>query len=51
MHVYYPVIHADNFTTFDMKLHELLNRKRELAERYVEWQSGKFAPVISIWLT
>jgi len=28
---YYPVIHADDFTTFDMKLHELLQRKRELA--------------------
>ncbi len=24
VHVYYPVIHADDFTTFDMKLHELL---------------------------
>ena len=31
VHVYYPVIHADDFTTFDMKLHELLQRKRELA--------------------
>ena len=31
VHVYYPVTHADDFTTFDMKLHELLKRKRELA--------------------
>lgn len=32
VHVYYPVIHADDFTTFEMKLHELLARKRELAD-------------------
>ncbi len=32
VYVYYPVIHADDFTTFEMKLHELLERKRELAD-------------------
>jgi Holliday junction resolvase len=32
VYVYYPVIHADDFTTFEMKLHELLARKRELAD-------------------
>ncbi|MBZ4194792.1 MAG: restriction endonuclease, partial [Candidatus Contendobacter sp.] len=32
VYVYYPIIHAEDFTTFEMKLHELLNRKRELAD-------------------
>lgn len=32
VYVYYPVIHAADFTTFEMKLHELLARKRELAD-------------------
>lgn len=32
VYVYYPVIHADDFTTFEMKLHELLARKRALAD-------------------
>ena len=30
-YVYYPVVHADDFTTFDVKLDKLLERKRELA--------------------
>jgi superfamily II DNA or RNA helicase/Holliday junction resolvase len=30
--VYYPVIYADDFTTFDMKLHQLLADKRTLAQ-------------------
>lgn len=30
--VYYPVIYADDFTTFDMKLHQLLAYKRTLAQ-------------------
>jgi superfamily II DNA or RNA helicase len=30
--VYYPMAHADDFTTFDAKLHELLNDKRKLAQ-------------------
>lgn len=31
VYVYYPVVHADDFTTFDVKLDRLLDRKRELA--------------------
>jgi Superfamily II DNA/RNA helicases, SNF2 family len=30
--VYYPVVRADDFTTFDVKLDQLLQRKRTLAE-------------------
>lgn len=30
--VYYPVVHADDFTTFEAKLDRLLDRKRALAE-------------------
>lgn len=30
--VYYPMAHADDFTTFDAKLHELLTYKRTLAQ-------------------
>jgi Holliday junction resolvase len=32
VYVYYPVIHANDFITFEMKLHELLECKRELAD-------------------
>lgn len=32
VHVYYPVAFADDFTTFDVKLHRLLEYKRELAK-------------------
>ena len=31
VYVYYPVVTSDDFTTFDVKLHELLEYKRELA--------------------
>lgn len=31
VYVYYPVVHADDFTTFDVKLDRLLEKKRELA--------------------
>ncbi len=31
VYVYYPVVHADDFTTFDVKLDRLLEYKRELA--------------------
>jgi len=31
VYVYYPVVHADDFTTFDVKLDRLLELKRELA--------------------
>lgn len=31
VHVYYPVVVADDFPTFDVKLDQLLTRKRELA--------------------
>ncbi len=43
VHVYYPVTHADDFTTFDMKLHELLNRKRELASDMLNG-TGEISP-------
>ena len=32
VHVYYPVVVADDFATFDVKLDELLARKRDLAD-------------------
>jgi HJR/Mrr/RecB family endonuclease/superfamily II DNA or RNA helicase len=32
VHVYYPVVKADDFKTFDVKLNELLEYKRSLAE-------------------
>jgi Holliday junction resolvase len=32
VYVYYPVVHAHDFTTFDIKLDELLEYKRKLAE-------------------
>ncbi len=41
--VYYPVTHADDFTTFDMKLHELLIRKRELASDMLNG-TGEISP-------
>jgi HJR/Mrr/RecB family endonuclease len=31
VYVYYPTVHADDFTTFDVKLDNLLRHKRELA--------------------
>jgi superfamily II DNA or RNA helicase/Holliday junction resolvase len=31
VHVYYPIVYADDFTTFDVKLHQLLMEKRSLA--------------------
>ncbi|MGE4450774.1 SNF2-related protein [Castellaniella sp.] len=31
VYVYYPVVRADDFSTFDVKLDQLLTRKRELA--------------------
>lgn len=31
VHVYYPVVTADDFSTFDVKLDQLLTKKRELA--------------------
>ena len=43
VHVYYPVIHADDFTTFEMKLHELLNPKRELASDMLNG-TGEISP-------
>lgn len=32
VYVYYPVVHAEDFTTFDVKLDQLLGHKRQLAE-------------------
>jgi len=32
VYVYYPVVHAEDFTTFDVKLDQLLTFKRKLAE-------------------
>lgn len=32
VYVYYPVVHADDFTTFDVKLDRLLEVKRGLAD-------------------
>ena len=32
VYVYYPVVHAEDFTTFDVKLDQLLTYKRSLAE-------------------
>src|SRR5207244_11430884 len=32
VYVYYPVVRADDFSTFDVKLDELLSKKRVLAE-------------------
>lgn len=41
--VYYPVVAADDFTTFDVKLDQLLNQKRALAEDMLNG-SGDIAP-------
>jgi len=32
VYVYYPIVHADDFTTFDVKLDKLLSSKRALAD-------------------
>jgi hypothetical protein len=36
VYVYYPVVTAPDFTTFDVKLHKLLAIKRELAGGHTE---------------
>lgn len=43
VYVYYPVVTADDFTTFDVKLDQLLAKKRELAEDMLNG-SGDIAP-------
>jgi Holliday junction resolvase len=43
VYVYYPVVHADDFVTFDMKLDQLLAYKRGLAEDMLNG-SGDVAP-------
>lgn len=43
VYVYYPVVHAHDFTTFDIKLDELLEYKRKLAEDMLNG-SGDIAP-------
>jgi hypothetical protein len=46
VHVYCPVVYADDFTTFDVKLDQLLSAKRKLAEDMLngtgELQPGEF---------
>lgn len=43
VYVYYPVVHAHDFTTFDIKLDELLEYKRKLAEDMLNG-SGDITP-------
>lgn len=43
VHVYYPVVKADDFSTFDVKLDQLLTAKRALAEDMLNG-SGDLAP-------
>ncbi len=43
VYVYYPVVTADDFSTFDVKLDQLLNKKRELAADMLNG-SGDLAP-------
>ena len=43
VYVYYPVVHADDFVTFDVKLDHLLTYKRGLAEDMLNG-SGDIAP-------
>jgi hypothetical protein len=43
VYVYYPVVHADDFVTFDVKLDNLLTYKRGLAEDMLNG-SGDIAP-------
>lgn len=43
VHVYYPVVHADDFVTFDAKLDQLLTYKRGLAEDMLNG-SGDLSP-------
>lgn len=43
VYVYYPVVCADDFTTFDLKLHRLLERKRTLSDDMLNG-SGDLSP-------
>lgn len=43
VYVYYPVVHADDFSTFDVKLDQLLTKKRELASDMLNG-SGDLTP-------
>lgn len=43
VYVYYPVVYADDFTTFDVKLDQLLTKKRELASDMLNG-SGDLTP-------
>lgn len=43
VYVYYPVVHAEDFVTFDVKLDQLLTYKRSLAEDMLNG-SGDVAP-------
>jgi len=43
VYVYYPVVIADDFSTFDMKLDQLLTKKRELASDMLNG-SGDLSP-------
>lgn len=47
--VYYPTVHAHDFTTFDVKLDKLLEHKRELARDMLngtgEMSAGEFGPI------
>lgn len=43
VYVYYPVVTADDFSTFDVKLDQLLTKKRELASDMLNG-SGDLAP-------
>lgn len=43
VYVYYPVVTADDFSTFDVKLDQLLNKMRELAADMLNG-SGDLAP-------
>lgn len=43
VYVYYPVVHADDFRTFDVKLDQLLTYKRELADDMLNG-AGEISP-------
>ena len=55
VYVYYPVVRADEFKTFDVKLHELLEEKRALAGDMLNGtgnvQSSEFDDVVGVGST
>ena len=45
VYVYYPIVHADDFTTFDVKLDRLLSTKRALADDMLNECPARSSPV------